>query len=70
MRFSALFPLLVVTLMTAHGCGGTSQAAELAVGDPAPEFALEGSDGNVHRLADYRGKAVVLEWFPKAFTGG
>jgi len=45
-------------------------AADLAVGDPAPAFALQGSDGKVHKLADYRGKMVVLAWFPKAFTGG
>ena len=43
----------------------------LAVGSVAPDFALPGSDGHVHRLADDRGKrAVVLAWFPKAFTGG
>lgn len=45
-------------------------AKDLAVGDPAPDFALTGSDGKVHKLSDYRGKAVVLAWFPKAFTGG
>lgn len=45
-------------------------AESLAVGDPAPDFALQGSDGKQHRLADYRGRTVVLAWFPKAFTGG
>ena len=49
---------------------GTAQATALEVGDPAPEFALRGSDGKLHQLADYRGTAVVLAWFPKAFTGG
>jgi cytochrome oxidase Cu insertion factor (SCO1/SenC/PrrC family) len=44
--------------------------AELKVGDTAPPFALQGSDGKVHKLSDYRGKYVVLAWFPKAFTGG
>jgi peroxiredoxin len=43
---------------------------ELKVGDPAPQFALMGSDGKVHKLSDYKGKTVVLAWFPKAFTGG
>jgi peroxiredoxin len=43
---------------------------ELKVGDTAPAFALMGSDGKVHKLADYKGKTVVLAWFPKAFTGG
>lgn len=56
-------------------CGGLlwsslGLAADLASGDAAPAFALQGSDGKVHKLADYRGKAVVLAWFPKAFTGG
>ena len=40
-------------------------------GDPAPPFSLTGSDGKTHTLADFKGKrAVVLAWFPKAFTGG
>ena len=44
---------------------------ELKVGDPAPDFALKGTDGRIHRLSDYKGKkAVVLAWFPRAFTSG
>jgi peroxiredoxin len=43
---------------------------ELKVGDTAPAFALQGSDGKIHKLSDYKGKTVVLAWFPKAFTGG
>lgn len=44
---------------------------ELKVGDMAPSFKLEGSDGKTYNLADYKGKsAVVLAWFPKAFTSG
>ena len=45
--------------------------AELKPGDAAPNFELRGSDGKVHKLADYQGKsAVVLAWYPKAKTGG
>ena len=45
-------------------------AVELKVGDMAPAFSAPGSDGKTHTLAESRGKAVVLAWFPKAFTGG
>jgi cytochrome oxidase Cu insertion factor (SCO1/SenC/PrrC family) len=45
-------------------------SADLKVGDAAPDFALPGSDGKIHKLSQYRGKTVVLAWFPKAFTGG
>ena len=41
------------------------------VGDMAPDFSLQGSDGKTHKLSDFRGKrAVVIAWFPKAFTQG
>ena len=43
---------------------------ELKEGDIAPNFSLVGSDGKTHKLADFKGRAVVLAWFPKAFTGG
>jgi peroxiredoxin Q/BCP len=45
-------------------------AEELKVGDKAPDFKLQGSDGRTYSLADLRGKTVVLAWVPKAFTGG
>ena len=43
---------------------------ELKEGDMAPAFSLPGSDGKTHSNADYKGKTIVLAWFPKAFTGG
>jgi len=43
----------------------------LRAGDAAPEFTLPASDGRTYRLGDFRGRqAVVIAWFPKAFTGG
>lgn len=48
-----------------------SASAELKVGDKAPDFTLKASDGKTYKLADFAGKqAVVVAWFPKAFTGG
>jgi peroxiredoxin Q/BCP len=45
--------------------------AELRIGDRAPDFSLAGSDGRTYRLSDFIGRrAVVIAWFPKAFTGG
>ena len=52
------------------GSAGTG-TKEPSVGDIAPAFSLPGSDGKIHTLADFKGKeAVVLAWFPKAFTSG
>jgi peroxiredoxin Q/BCP len=60
--------LAIVALL---GAGSLAQAAELKVGDPAPDFSLPASDGKTYRLSDFKGKkAVVLAWFPKAFTSG
>ncbi len=52
--------------------GLTYQAqAELKAGDKAPDFSLPGSDGKTYKLSDFAGKqAVVIAWYPKAFTGG
>ncbi len=44
--------------------------ASLDVGDDAPNWTLQASDGQTYQLSDLRGKHVVLAFFPKAFTGG
>jgi len=36
----------------------------------APEFSLPGTDGKDHSLEDYRGKKIVLYFYPKDNTGG
>jgi peroxiredoxin Q/BCP len=51
--------------------GAPAPAVELKVGDKAPNFKLQGSDGKTHSLTDFAGKrAVVVAWFPAAFTKG
>src|SRR5512143_2996710 len=63
---AGLVASLTLMNMTMH-----AKAEGLKPGDPAPDFSLAGSDGKTYKLADFKGKqAVVLAWFPKAFTGG
>jgi thioredoxin-dependent peroxiredoxin len=63
-RFAALVLLLAAMTHAAW-------AAPPKVGDKAPDFKLQGSDGQEYSLAQFAGKqAVVIAWFPKAFTGG
>jgi peroxiredoxin len=40
-----------------------SAPAQVKTGAPAPDFSLPSSDGRTVRLADFKGKVVVLEWF-------
>jgi len=42
----------------------------LNVGTQAPDFALEDQDGTLHRLRDYRGRWVVLYFYPRDDTSG
>ena len=48
-----------------------STAQGLSVGDLAPDFSLTASDGKIYTLSQFKGRqAVVIAFFPKAFTGG
>ena len=38
--------------------------------DVAPDFELFNDEGNPTKLSNFRGKRVVLYFFPKAMTGG
>ena len=42
----------------------------LEIGTQAPDFALPDQEGKIHRLSDYRGKKVVLYFYPKDNTPG
>jgi len=42
----------------------------LKAGDKAPDFKVKSDDGKDIALADFRGKKVLLFFFPKANTSG
>jgi peroxiredoxin Q/BCP len=57
----------VVTLSLVHGADTQTQPA---AGTAAPDFSLSTSDGSQVSLKDYKGKWVVLYFYPKDFTSG
>src|SRR6266850_2881158 len=63
--------LLTASLVFGLATAAMAQTVDLKVGDPAPNFKLPASDGKTYQLSDFKGKqAVVLAWFPAAFTRG
>jgi len=63
--------LMAIGLAAALAVSVKAQTTELKVGDTAPDFSLQASDGKTYKLSDFKGKkAVVVAWFPKAFTQG
>ena len=56
MTRASTFVVLAMTLLAVPA------AATLAVGSSAPDFQLTDATGKAHKLSDYRGKVVVLEW--------
>ena len=64
MKFRTFFRSLAVATVVVLGTA-------LSVGDSAPNFTLQGSDGNTYQLSELiQEGAVVLAWYPKAFTLG
>lgn len=47
----------------APAAAAPAAAAQAKIGQPAPDFSLPDLDGKTVKLADYKGKTVVLEWF-------
>lgn len=47
-----------------------TETRRLAPGDPAPQFTLPDADGNEVSLSDYRGRKVVVYFYPAASTPG
>src|ERR1700694_5455370 len=65
---------MILSVIIAIGTLALMQAAEPqkqpAAGTPAPDFSLATGDGSQVSLKDYRGKWVVLYFYPKDFTSG
>ena len=49
-------------ILSASLCLAAGSALALTAGTPAPDFSVTDSNGKAVRLADYKGKFVVLEW--------
>lgn len=49
---------------------GEKQNEPLAAGSAAPDFALPDANGHIHRLTDYRGRTVVLAFYPLDWSPG
>ena len=62
-RIAAFALVLAATL-------SLSAAGFPPVGQPAPDFSLKNDAGKVTSLADFKGKWVVLYFYPKDFTSG
>ncbi len=69
---TTLAPALAATVLATTGLFSAAAQAGTApaVGTPAPAFKLLDQDGKAHQLADYRGKWVVLYFYPKDGTPG
>lgn len=64
-----LMAFFTASFLTLQSCGGN--ADNLSVGNAAPGFTVQDSDGNSFSLLDYKGKnPVVIYFYPKAGTPG
>jgi peroxiredoxin len=54
--------IVFAAALTAGALVASHAAAQATIGGPAPAFTAVDSNGKTHRLADFRGKTVVLEW--------
>lgn len=62
--------ILTSALVLTAAPAGAAAAAQPAVGTAAPDFSLTTDAGKTASLKDYRGKWVVLYFYPKDFTSG
>ena len=64
-----LIALFIASFTVLQSCGGNAE--NLSVGNPAPNFTLQDSDGNSYSLSSYKEKnPVIIYFYPKAGTPG
>jgi len=53
---------IIMVILSLLLFAGINAQAELKTNEAAPDFTLTDSNGNEHKLSDYKGKYVILEW--------
>lgn len=70
MKMNKLSLSAIVGFITLALMQGAETQKQPEVGQPAPDFSLTTGDGSQVSLKDYRGKWIVLYFYPKDFTSG
>ena len=70
MKMNKLSLPAIVGFITLALMQGAETQKQPEVGQPAPDFSLTTGDGSQVSLKDYRGKWIVLYFYPKDFTSG
>lgn len=61
----------ILIVLTSFFASNSVMATSLKVGDTAPDFVMQGTDGKSYNLKSFKDKqAVVLAWYPMASTRG
>ena len=57
-----IFVALCLGALLSLTVSAQNESKSASIGQPAPNFTLQGGDGKTHSLSDYKGKFIVLEW--------
>lgn len=61
---------IIIFTIIMSSCSLLSDEVNLAEGQAAPNFTLQDQDGTEHTLSSYRGKRIVIYFYPKDDTPG
>src|SRR5580700_1792220 len=70
MKLAILLVVAIGAMLVIVACSGVSAAETPEAGQQAPEFKLPSQDGSPVALQDFKGKWVVLYFYPKDGTHG